>query len=232
MPLLVTIASLLAIAVMSVKKVKGAIIWGILGGAVLYYILGFTIPGFYNGFTENLELNPFAAFVDFGTQSFGKVFTEGFDFSAYLADHSMAALIILIVTTALAFCLVDMFDTLGTLYGACARGNMLTKEGDVPNMEKAMLADAIATTTGAICGTSTVTTSRGILRRRSGGRTYRPFVHGYGGTLFHRDVSQSYRRSDPVLCDSRGSDLRRCTHDERRQKYRMDRSFHRGSCMF
>ena len=172
MPLLVTIASLLAIAVMSVKKVKGAIIWGILGGAVLYYILGFTIPGFYNGFTENLELNPFAAFVDFGTQSFGKVFTEGFDFSAYLADHSMAALIILIVTTALAFCLVDMFDTLGTLYGACARGNMLTKEGDVPNMEKAMLADAIATTTGAICGTSTVTTfvesSAGVAE---GGRT-------------------------------------------------------------
>ena len=61
-------------------------------------------------------------------------------------------------TTALAFCMVDMFDTLGTLYGACARGNMLTEKGEVPNMDKAMLCDAIATTTGAICGTSTVTT--------------------------------------------------------------------------
>ena len=78
----------------------------------------------------------------------------------------------MIATTALAFCLVDMFDTLGTLYGACARGNMLDKDGNVPNMERAMLADAIATTTGAICGTSTVTTfvesSAGIAE---GGRT-------------------------------------------------------------
>lgn len=49
MPLIVTILALLAIAVMSAKNVKGAIIWGILGGAVLYYILGFTIPGFYDG---------------------------------------------------------------------------------------------------------------------------------------------------------------------------------------
>ena len=68
--------------------------------------------------------------------------------------------------------MVDMFDTLGTLYGACARGNMLTKEGEVPNMDRAMLADAIATTTGAICGTSTVTTyvesSAGVAE---GGRT-------------------------------------------------------------
>ena len=68
--------------------------------------------------------------------------------------------------------MVDMFDTLGTLYGACARGNMLTKEGEVPNMDRAMLADAIATTTGAVCGTSTVTTfvesSSGVAE---GGRT-------------------------------------------------------------
>ena len=56
------------------------------------------------------------------------------------------------ITTALAFCMVDMFDTLGTLYGACSRGNMLTEEGEVPNFEKAMLSDAIATVTGAICG--------------------------------------------------------------------------------
>ncbi len=54
-------------------------------------------------------------------------------------------LIILIVTSALAFCLVDMFDTIGTLYGTWARGNLLTDEGEVPNMDKAMLANAIAT---------------------------------------------------------------------------------------
>ena len=68
--------------------------------------------------------------------------------------------------------MVDMFDTLGTLYGACSAGNLLTKEGDVPNMNRAMLADAVATCTGAICGTSTVTTfvesSAGVAE---GGRT-------------------------------------------------------------
>ena len=62
------------------------------------------------------------------------------------------------LTTMLAFCMVDMFDTLGTLYGACSVGNMLTEEGEVPNMNKAMLSDAIATCVGAACGTSTVTT--------------------------------------------------------------------------
>lgn len=72
----------------------------------------------------------------------------------------------------MAFCMVDMFDTIGTLYGACSRGNLLDKDGNVPNMDKAMMADAIATTTGAICGTSTVTTfvesSAGVAE---GGRT-------------------------------------------------------------
>ena len=84
----------------------------------------------------------------------------------------MSNFIVMFLTTMLAFCMVDMFDTLGTLYGACAAGNMLTKDGNVPNMDKAMLADAIATTTGAICGTSTVTTfvesSAGVAE---GGRT-------------------------------------------------------------
>ena len=89
-----------------------------------------------------------------------------------LAEHTSTELVVLIITTALAFCLVDMFDTLGTLYGACARGDLLTKDGKVPNMDKAMLADAVATTCGAVCGTSTVTTfvesSAGVAE---GGRT-------------------------------------------------------------
>ena len=173
MPIFVTIGTLIVIAVMSAKGLKGSVLWGIIVGAVAYYVLGFTVPGFYDGFAASLSFNPFAAFADFGTQAFGKVFTEGFDFSAYLAaGHTTTELTILIITSALAFCLVDMFDTIGTLYGACARGNILTEEGEVPNMDKAMLADAIATTTGAICGTSTVTTfvesSAGVAE---GGRT-------------------------------------------------------------
>lgn len=172
MPILVTLGSVIAIAVMSKRGVKGSVLLGILGGAVVYYILGFTVPGFYEGFGASLSFNPFAAFADFGSQAFGKVFTEGFDFSAYLAEHTSTELIVLVITTALAFCLVDMFDTLGTLYGACARGDLLTKDGKVPNMDKAMLADAVATTCGAVCGTSTVTTfvesSAGVAE---GGRT-------------------------------------------------------------
>lgn len=222
MPILVTFATLIATVVLSKKNVKGAILWAMLGGAVLYYLLGLTVPGFYNAdgytitYTWNeatkayvpseipegcggyflgyamttetisdvsyaetyvaniLNWNPLQAFEDFGTQAVGKVFTEGFNFDYYLSfeGNTVGSLILLLITTSLAFCLVDMFDTLGTLFGACARGNMLDENGNVPNMDKAMLADAIATCFGAICGTSTVTTfvesSAGI---GEGGRT-------------------------------------------------------------
>ena len=171
MPKLVTIAAIIVIAVLSYKKVRGSVFWGILSGTILYYVLGATVPGFYTGFAENLSFNPFTAFGEWGSQAFLKVFTEGFNFDAYLATHTQAELILVIVTSALAFCMVDMFDTLGTLYGACSRGGMLVN-GEVPNFEKAMLSDAIATCAGAVCGTSTVTTfvesSAGV---GEGGRT-------------------------------------------------------------
>ena len=166
------VGGLLAIAAMSRRGVKGSVLFGILGGAVAYYILGFTVPGFYDGFAESLSFNPFTAFSEFAQLSFGKVFTEGFNFTPYIEANGMGSFVIMFITTALAFCMVDMFDTLGTLYGACARGGLLTKEGEVPHIDRAMLADAIATTTGAICGTSTVTTfvesSAGV---GEGGRT-------------------------------------------------------------
>ena len=176
MPLLVTIFAVIAIAVLSKKGVKGAILWSILGAAGLYYVLGLTIDGFYVGFWDSITMNPFDAFKEFGTGAVGKVFTEGFDFSAYLANNSVGSLIVAFATTALAFCMVDMFDTMGTLYGACRGGDLLVKnekgEDEVPNMNQAMMADAIATCTGAICGTSTVTTyvesSAGV---GAGGRT-------------------------------------------------------------
>lgn len=171
MPKLVTIAAIIVIAVLSYRKIRGSVFWGILSGTILYYVLGATVPGFYTGFAENLSFNPFTAFSEWGSQAFLKVFTEGFNFDAYLATHTQAELILVIATSALAFCMVDMFDTLGTLYGACSRGGMLVN-GEVPNFEKAMLSDAIATCAGAVCGTSTVTTfvesSAGV---GEGGRT-------------------------------------------------------------
>ena len=164
MPLIVAVISILLIAVLSHKKVKGSILWGILGGTALYYLLGVTVPGFYNNFGDTFSFNPLKPFAAFGTETFGKVFTQGFDFSAYLAKdgNSVGGLVILFINTALALCLVDMFDTMGTLYGACRGGNLLVEgengELEVPNMNKAMLADAVATCTGAVLGTSTVTT--------------------------------------------------------------------------
>lgn len=164
MPLIVAVVSILLIAVLSHKKVKGAILLGMLGGTALYFLLGISVEGFYTEFAKNFAFDPFKPFVAFGEESFAKVFTEGFDFSAYLSGegHSVGGLVVLFITTALAFCMVDMFDTMGTLYGACRGGNLLIDgengEKIVPNMDKAMLADAIATCTGAVLGTSTVTT--------------------------------------------------------------------------
>lgn len=174
MPMLITIFGVLAIAVLSHKKVRGAVLWGILGSAVVYYILGLlTVPEFFaNNVAPNLSSNFFAAFQEFADLSLFRVFREGFDFSAYIAAKGTGSFVVMFLTTMLAFCMVDMFDTLGTLYGACSAGNMLTKNGEVPNMDKAMLSDAIATCVGAVCGTSTVTTfvesSSGI---SEGGRT-------------------------------------------------------------
>jgi len=173
MPILITLLTIFGIATMAQKKIKGSVLWGILGGGILYYIFGATVPGFYANLSVN-TMNPITAFSDFGTKSFGKVFTEGFDFSHFLAANKCGtgSLVLAVLTSSLAFCMVDMFDTMGTLYGACARGDMLTKDGNVPNMNKAMMADAIATVTGSVCGTSTVTTfvesSAGVAE---GGRT-------------------------------------------------------------
>lgn len=172
MPAFVTIVAIFMIAILSKRNVKGAILWGVLAATVLYYLFGCSIPGFYDGWLEGFRFHPFAAFGDFFHLSFGKVFTEGLDFSVYLQNHTTLDLTVSFASTSLAFCMVDMFDTLGTLYGACARGGMLDKDGNIPNMEQAMLSDAIATTAGSVCGTSTVTTfveaSAGIAE---GGRT-------------------------------------------------------------
>lgn len=163
LPAFVVIAGVIAIAVMSKKNVKGAVLWGILGSTALYYILLGIAYGCGNeaasAIFSGIKLdNPFSAFANWGKESVGVVFYEGFDFSGYLAKESAGSLVLLIITTALSLCMLDMFDTLGTLYGACEKGNLLDKDGNPLNMNRCMLCDAIATTTGAIAGTSTVTT--------------------------------------------------------------------------
>lgn len=168
MPIVVTFVTFIGIAVLSQKKVKGAILWGMIGGTVLYFILGASVSGFYDSYAylgEGATWNPFTAFKQFGNEAVGKVFTEGF---SGLKGQD----VLTILTCILAFAMVDMFDTIGTLFGAASKGNMLDKDGNVPNMKKAMLSDSIATCAGAILGTSTVTTyvesSAGVAE---GGRT-------------------------------------------------------------
>lgn len=161
----IALVGVIAIAVLVKKKVKGAILWGILGSAVLYYIMagiGYACndavcKGIFSGITVQ---NPFDAFGAWGKDAVGKVFYEGFNFDAYMNmdGHNAGTLVVLIITTALSLCMIDMFDTIGTLYGACSKGNLLDEKGVPLNMNKMMLSDAIATCTGAIVGTSTVTT--------------------------------------------------------------------------
>ena len=157
MPMVVTLCTFLAIVIMSYRNVRGSVLIGILGGMGLYYLLGLTVDGFYAGLQIHF-VSPFEAFGEFFDQSFLKVLKEGFDFSAYAQEHGTANLILTILTTALAFCMVDMFDTFGTLYAACERAGLMDEDGEPLNMNEGMLSDAIATTAGALCGTSTVTT--------------------------------------------------------------------------
>ena len=77
-----------------------------------------------------------------------------------------------IITLIITFCIIDMFDTIGTLVGTASRAGMVDKDGNMPNMREALVSDAIATVAGACTGTSTVTTfvesASGV---EAGGRT-------------------------------------------------------------
>ena len=171
MPILVTIITILIIAALVGAKKRGAVLIGILIGTALYYLGGLTISGFYNGFSFS-TISVGNAFNSFRNESLFAVFKSGFNFDDYISVHGNANFILSLITTMIAFCIVDMFDTMGTLYGACSRGGLMTENNEVINLDKAMLSDALATCTGAMCGTSTVTTfvesSAGVAE---GGRT-------------------------------------------------------------
>ena len=138
---------LFAIVAMAKKGVKGAVLFGILISSVVYWAGSFIF----------LNVNPFASLA---TASFLPPFADmaqttlfQFNFQGFL-DIGWFTIITLVVT----FCVIDMFDTLGTLVGTASRAGMVDKEGNMPNMKEALLADAIGTVAGACTGTSTVTT--------------------------------------------------------------------------
>ncbi len=161
----VALLGVVAIAVLSKKNVKGSILWGMLGAGALYYALiglgcAWDAEGcraVFSGIASGFE-SPFKAFGEWGRESVGQVFVKGFDFSAYLAEHGAGALALLIVTAALSLCMVDMFDTLGTLYGACSKGGLLDENGDPIRLGKCLMSNAVATVGGAVLGASTVAT--------------------------------------------------------------------------
>ena len=158
------IVGLFITIVLYIKGFKGAILIGIIATWILGMIM--QAVGVYQVDVEGkfYSLFPNLAFVDL--TDLGKTF--GQCFRADLSDVSVINFIVVL----LSFLFVDIFDTLGTLVGVATKADMLDSEGKLPRIKQALLADAIATSAGAIIGTSTTTTyvesSAGVA---AGGRT-------------------------------------------------------------
>ncbi len=148
-PAIVAFIGLLIIAVLEKYKVKGSVIISILASTVLYYLFMMEIPSF--------DLSAIGqTFKDFGEVGIvglfdGKAWSDAFVGAPVGGVFNAVMLII-------TFCLVDMFDTIGTLYGTASQAGMLDENGDPVNVNKSMLCDSIATVAGAALGTSTCTT--------------------------------------------------------------------------
>ena len=149
LPALLALLGLIVIAVLEKFKVKGSVLISIVGITVIYYLVTGTVPSF-----DMSQVGQ--AFKDFGEIGITGIFQGASWKNAFTgpAIGGTLSAIMLIIT----FCLVDMFDTLGTLYGAASQAGMLDEKGDPINVNKCMTSDAIATMSGAVLGTSTCTT--------------------------------------------------------------------------
>ncbi len=154
---IVAILGLIAIAVLDKAKVKGSVIFGIIIATLIGIPLGVTnlavIAGTQEGISWKFWENISYFFSGEGSVfvSFTDVFTNGL-----IPQGGTIFTVIMIVIT---MCMIDMFDTMGTIVGCCGGNRILSDENNKPhNYGKIMISDAIATCTGAILGTSTVTT--------------------------------------------------------------------------
>ena len=145
---LLALIGILVTAVLLVKNIKGGILWGILitwGLGIICQFVGLYVP--------NPELGFFSLLPDFSNgisvPSMAPTFMK-MDFSIVFSLD--------FVVIMFAFLFVDMFDTLGTLIGVASKADMLDKDGKLPKIKGALLSDAVGTSVGAVCGTSTVTT--------------------------------------------------------------------------
>ena len=147
---LLALIGLFIMAVLYTYRVKGAILYGILGTWILGMLC--QVTGIYTPDVENglYTLFPTLGITDFSKlgETFGKCFTVDFD----------AVGIINFIVVIFSFLFVDIFDTLGTLIGVATKADMLDEEGRLPGIRPALMADAIATSFGAVLGTSTTTT--------------------------------------------------------------------------
>ncbi len=152
---------LFTIIVLAHKGVKGSVILGMLVASVLYWA-GQAIFFKVNPFASLASASWIPPFKDMAANTLFK-----FNFKS-LPQIGWFTIITLIIT----FCIIDMFDTIGTLVGTAAKANMLDENGNMPQMKEALLADAVGTVAGACTGTSTVTTfvesASGV---EAGGRT-------------------------------------------------------------
>jgi AGZA family xanthine/uracil permease-like MFS transporter len=130
----VALITLVITGVLLALKVKGALLYGILIGAII------GLPVGVSHLPSSFDLTP---------PSLSPIFLK-FEWTEILTLDML-----LVVFT---FLFVDMFDTVGTLIGVSSKANMLDKEGRVPRVKQALMADAVGTTVGAMLGTSTVTT--------------------------------------------------------------------------
>ncbi|MDJ0706010.1 MAG: NCS2 family permease [Leptolyngbyaceae cyanobacterium MO_188.B28] len=138
-PTLMAITGLFLTAAFLVRRVKGGLLWGILATAVLGWMMGVT------PWPQGIVQAPPAPSDIFGQAILGVRQISGADFLNFAA--------VLFV-----FLFVDMFDTIGTLAGVGMKAGYIDQNGELPRANKALMADAIATTTGAVMGTSSVTT--------------------------------------------------------------------------
>ena len=156
-----TFVALFFIAILAHHKVKGAVLFGILAGSVINWAGQFIF----------LDRNPFASLA---TASFVPPFKDMLDTTLFKFDFATFSQIgwFTVVTLVLTFCMIDMFDTIGTLVGTASRAGMVDKDGNMPNMKEALVADAVGTVAGSLTGTSTITTfvesASGV---EAGGRT-------------------------------------------------------------
>lgn len=135
-------------AILMVKKIKGGILWGILGTwalGMICQLTGLYVPAPEAGF--------YSLFPDFSNG----ISIPSLEPIAFKMDFSNVLSLDFLVVV-FAFLFVDLFDTLGTLMGVASKADLLDKDGKLPKIRGALMADAIGTTAGAMLGTSTVTT--------------------------------------------------------------------------